>query len=222
MNHAVRLMVGLAPVAAVPNMYSPIRYLTPVAKEVERMLVLAGQYEFGARNSLLSEISETLCNRVTTTVQRNASACAVPENIIFAVAGFDAPQMNFTLLPVIVGHTPAGTSSRTVLHFAQGVQSGRFREFDFGDEQRNIDEYGVASPPEYSLQHVTCPVLLYWGENDWLTQPEDVAYIAGQLPGLIASHRVPYDSWNHLDFLWGKEADSLLYRPVMEVMAQVW
>ena len=27
-------MVGLAPVAAVPNMYSPIRYLTPVAKEV--------------------------------------------------------------------------------------------------------------------------------------------------------------------------------------------
>ena len=88
--------------------------------------------------------------QVTGSVHRNQSACAVPENIIFAVAGFDAPQMNFvswhstlncfstkpvnwifkifnlqTLLPVILGHTPAGTSSRTVLHFAQGVQSGR-------------------------------------------------------------------------------------------------
>ena len=30
----VRLMVGMAPVAAVPHMYSPIRFLTPVATEV--------------------------------------------------------------------------------------------------------------------------------------------------------------------------------------------
>merc|ERR1711988_1341978 len=85
---------------------------------------MAGQYEFAARDSLFSDISETLCHKVTDSVRRNESACAVPENIIFAVAGFDAPQMNFTLLPVILGHTPAGTSSRTVLHFAQGVQSG--------------------------------------------------------------------------------------------------
>ena len=30
----IRLMFGLAPVAAVPSMYSPLRYLTPVATEV--------------------------------------------------------------------------------------------------------------------------------------------------------------------------------------------
>lgn len=219
MNAKIRLMVGLAPVAAVPSMYSPLRYLTPVATEVEKVLSLTGQYEFGARDSLFSGITETLCERVTHSVNRNESACAVPENIIFAVAGFDAPQMNFTLLPVIVGHTPAGTSSRTVLHFAQGVQSSRFRQFDFGDEERNLEEYGSTEPPEYSLAHVTCPVVLYWGQNDWLTQPRDVAEIARQLPGLVASIRVPYDSWNHLDFLWGKDADSLLYKPAMAVMA---
>ena len=85
---------------------------------------MAGQYEFAARDSLFSDISETLChkvnpdhflndrdytankmncfkvqqafaNQVTDSVRRNESACAVPENIIFAVAGFDAPQMNF-------------------------------------------------------------------------------------------------------------------------------
>ena len=66
---------------------------------------------------------------------------------------------------MILGHTPAGTSSRTVLHFAQGVQSGRwewevirtmeritflrFREFDFGNEEENMDEYGTPEPPEY-------------------------------------------------------------------------
>merc|ERR1719357_2374448 len=88
-------MVGMAPVAAVPHMYSPIRFLTPVATELERVLSMAGQYEFAARDSLFSDISETLCHKVTDSVRRNESACAVPENIIFAVAGFDAPQMNF-------------------------------------------------------------------------------------------------------------------------------
>ena len=34
LGYQVRLMVGMAPVAAVPNMYSPLRYLTPVAREV--------------------------------------------------------------------------------------------------------------------------------------------------------------------------------------------
>lgn len=39
--------------------------------------------------------------------------------LIFTQVGFDAPQTNLTLLPVILGHEPGGTSTRTVLHFAQ-------------------------------------------------------------------------------------------------------
>jgi lysosomal acid lipase/cholesteryl ester hydrolase len=121
MNSKIGLMVGLAPVAAVPNMYSPLRHIAPIARQVERVLSLTGQYEFGARDSLFSDLGETLCHGVTRADSRDESACAVPENIIFSIAGFDAPQMNFTLLPVILGHTPAGTSSRTMLHFAQVI-----------------------------------------------------------------------------------------------------
>ena len=36
----VRLMVGMAPVAAVPHMYSPLRYLTPVAREVRITVII--------------------------------------------------------------------------------------------------------------------------------------------------------------------------------------
>jgi len=67
---------------------------------------------------------------------------------------------------------------------------------------------------------VTCPVVLYWGENDWLAHPKDVADLADKLPNLVASIRVPYDNWNHLDFLWGKDADKLLYFPVIETLSQ--
>jgi len=92
--------------------------------------------------------------------------------------------------------------------------------FDYENQEMNMKMYGEASPPDYNLAMVTCPVLLYWGENDWLAHPKDVSSLAAQLPNLVASVRVPYDSWNHNDFLWGKDADHLLYGPAMRAMAQ--
>ena len=76
MNSVISLMVGMAPVAASTNMASPIKYIAPVADQVERMLTMAGQYEFAPRGSL---ISETLCNQVKRTVPRNESACHITE-----------------------------------------------------------------------------------------------------------------------------------------------
>ena len=82
MNSLIKLMVGMAPVAASTNMYSPIKYIAPVADQVEvriskwgelqsviilimqRMLTFTGQYEFGSRGSLFSDLSETLCSQV--------------------------------------------------------------------------------------------------------------------------------------------------------------
>eukprot|EP00092_Neocalanus_flemingeri_P010625 GFUD01011447.1.p1 GENE.GFUD01011447.1~~GFUD01011447.1.p1 ORF type:complete len:260 (-),score=61.54 GFUD01011447.1:51-830(-) len=223
MNSMIRLMVGMAPVAAVPHMQSPIKFIAPVANQVERVLSMTGQYEFWSRGSLFADISETLCDEVDGSMRRNESVCSITENVIFTIAGFDAPQMNFTLLPVIMSHTPAGTSSRTLLHFAQGVTSGRFRQFDQGSEEDNMDRYGSPVPPAYSLAKVTCPVVLYWGENDWLAHPTDVRQLAASLPNLVASYQVPFHTWNHLDFLWGKSADFLLYRPAIKVINQfVW
>ena len=90
--------------------------------------------------------------------------------------------------------------------------------------------YGVVEPPQYHLEMVTCPVMLYWGEADWLAQPRGVAAIAAQLPTLVESVRVslfPVFLWilpqvdhggfNHLDFLWGKDSVSLLYTQLITV-----
>ena len=62
--------------------------------------------------------------------------------------------------------------------------------FDYENQEMNMNMYGEASPPDYNLAMVTCPVLLYWGENDWLAHPKDVSSLAAQLPNLVASVRV--------------------------------
>ena len=40
-------------------------------------------------------------------------------NILFILCGFDEAQLNTTLLPDILHHTPAGASTHTILHYAQ-------------------------------------------------------------------------------------------------------
>ena len=115
------------------------------------------------------------------------------------------------------------------------MTSHRFCMFDYESQEMNMMMYGETSPPDYNLAMVRCPVLLYWGENDWLAHPKDVSVLAAQLPNLVASIRVsitlylytilpytssqvPYDSWNHNDFLWAKDADTLLYGPALRMM----
>ena len=49
---------------------------------------------------------------------------------------------------------------------------------------------------------VTCPVLLFSGENDWMAQPWGVAAIAASLPGLVDSIKVVRDNQRHFCQFW--------------------
>ena len=52
-----------------------------------------------------------------------------------------------TLLPTILGHEPGGTSTRTVIHFAQEYNDQKFQKFDLGAKE-NMKKYGQATPPQ--------------------------------------------------------------------------
>ena len=50
----VSLMIGLAPVSVPANPRSPVKFLMPVADQIERMLSMTGNSEFGAQDSLMA------------------------------------------------------------------------------------------------------------------------------------------------------------------------
>ena len=45
-------------------------------------------------------------------------------SVLFLICGFDDEKLNTTLLDTIVHHTPAGASSRTLIHYGQEMASG--------------------------------------------------------------------------------------------------
>lgn len=75
-----------------------------------------------------------------------------------------------TLLPVILNHAPAGTSSKTVVHYGQGIESGEFKQYDYGAKQ-NMEIYKSTEPPKYNISKITVPITLFCGDNDWLSSP---------------------------------------------------
>ncbi|KAF2888335.1 hypothetical protein ILUMI_17838, partial [Ignelater luminosus] len=77
---------------------------------------ILNKYEFLPRNEFLAQLGDTLCND-------NSTFQILCTNALFAICGFNEKQMNSSLLPIIMGHTPSGASTKQIYHCAPGVKS---------------------------------------------------------------------------------------------------
>ncbi|EFN63402.1 Gastric triacylglycerol lipase [Camponotus floridanus] len=91
-------------------------------------------------------------------------------NLIFMIYGDDREQFNYSLLPVIFNHHPAGASAKTILHFAQVIESDKFRKYDYG-RVKNLLIYHSTEPPNYDLSNITVSVALFY-DNNWIISTE--------------------------------------------------
>uniref|UniRef100_A0A0K0CYI8 Lipase_3 domain-containing protein n=1 Tax=Angiostrongylus cantonensis TaxID=6313 RepID=A0A0K0CYI8_ANGCA len=98
-----------------------------------------------------------------------------------------------TRIGVYLCHTPAATSVKNILHWAQIVKSRKCEKFDYGPKG-NMKEYGKVSrplsrhqqfhfrigcspqetPPVFDLRKITTPTYLYWSKDDILADTEDI------------------------------------------------
>ena len=73
--------------------------------------------------------------------------------------------------------------------------------------------------PSHRLDKVTVPVALMWSRNDWLADPKDVEYLF-RLPNLVDNYCIPLPKFNHIDFIWGVDADNLVYDRIFKLLAR--
>lgn len=72
---------------------------------------------------------------------------------------------------MILAHAPAGSSTKTIIHYAQEINhNGDFIQFDYG-KARNLVIYGNSTPPPYNLQNINVSTYFMYGNNDWLADP---------------------------------------------------
>ncbi|XP_044018722.1 lipase 3-like isoform X1 [Aphidius gifuensis] len=208
----IRFMMSLAPVAFMSHLKSPLRIIGPFANDISWIARLIGLNEFLPRGIFIKMLARYGCDLVT--VERD-----ICENILFTFCGFDAEQFNKTLLPVILGHEPAGTSTKTVIHYAQEIHSGKFQNFDYG-ETKNLAKYNSSMPPSYDLSKINIPIAFFYSDNDWLASPLDVKRLWTKIPNKINITRVNFTKFTHLDFLWGIDASSLVYNKLITMIKE--
>ncbi|XP_049837009.1 lipase 3-like [Schistocerca gregaria] len=212
-NEKIRVMFSLAPVAYMNHMTSPLlQFISLFVDQLEFLAGLIGMNEFLPNSELMQLVGDIMC-------QDGAFTQDICSNVIFLLGGYNEAELNTTMLPVIMAHTPAGSSSKQLIHYGQEIRSGHFRQYDHGMIGNTL-EYGSISPPDYDLSKVTAKVVLHYSNNDWCAGVKDVDRLYEELPNCIGRFLVAEDSFSHLDFMWAIHAKELVYDKVVSLMNQ--
>lgn len=176
------------------------------------ILELLGVGEFNPSTDFTREIlGNDLC-------KLNPMTEMLCENYVFAFCGFSPNEMNETLAPLILKYTPAGAATKQVLHYSQETQSGFFRQYDYLLD--NINIYGQMFPPNYGISRIKAPTFLFYSNNDWLSSPTDVDRLCVALGSSCTKKILVGDpNFNHLDYLYGINASSLIYDNILDIFA---
>ncbi|XP_072753605.1 lipase 3 isoform X2 [Anoplolepis gracilipes] len=212
-NSKIKGMISLAPIAFISNQTSPlIKYVVHFIDLLQWSSNFFNFYEWLPYNKLQATLFSTLV--------RNAP-CSVTKGIchywFFLVAGFGSDQLDESMLPLIFGHFPAGGAMRQFIHFGQLVMSGHFRQFDYGAKM-NLNRYGSIQPLKYNLERIKVPIAIFYSDNDHLTHDTDIQKLVNKLPNVIEVKKIPYEKFNHIDYLWGRDAKTLLYNQIIMML----
>lgn len=211
-NDRFRAHFSLSPVVYMHNLDSvPFQTMSWYHKQLEYFVNLYGAYEYGNVNDPSHAASQQYCNSTNVIHQEYC------KTLIFMNSGYNEDQFNYTLLPITMGHTPAGISMFQVIHFFQECRSDHFRQYDYGLTE-NMVVYGQANPPDYNLANVVAPVYLFYSKNDYLSNEKDVLRLNSELPNVKALMLMSDPLWTHLDYLWGIDAKTIVYQPLIDLM----
>ncbi|XP_065092544.1 lipase 3-like [Ochlerotatus camptorhynchus] len=155
-----------------------------------------GQYNF--YNTVCPEPWQTLCRL-----------------LIYEVTGANPRQLDKKTLRIFLGHFPAGSGLKQMLHYTQVFTDGLFRQYDYMDAKQNRAAYGSSKVPSYNVSRITAPVRTYYGYNDNVINYGNVKRLERDLPNVVGSYPVPDERFSHVDFILANEVKELLYDEIV-------
>ncbi|KAI1307599.1 Lysosomal acid lipase/cholesteryl ester hydrolase [Halotydeus destructor] len=204
----IKPFIAMAPVTTINFMVSPIRYLSH--QWIIGPLAWKGG-PFMASNSLLKTMA-SWCPKEFSFI------CS---NLQFVLSGFNPEQYNERRSAAHLSHMPQGTSFRNMVHYARNYNAKKFQMYETGNKKMNFDLYGSETPPVYPLENIASEdIHLMYADNDFLVDLKDVELLKHSLSHLkvLREYRVPMPSWNHLDFVLGKDAGFYINSRIIKIL----
>ncbi|XP_063238149.1 lipase 1-like isoform X2 [Bacillus rossius redtenbacheri] len=209
-NDKVSASVWVAPAAFLQHTSTSFMgYFFTGAQALQSLLAAVDIFQVLPRYSVWGKLFLMLCanDRVTNSV------CTA---IYSLIGGHNPSNLNKSVLATAYGHDPSGTSMKTAAHYGQSVQSGRFRQYDYGPG--NMLHYGQSQPPDYDLARITAPVSIFYGGADTVTHPQDVENLYSKLVGSKSRNLHLLKNYTHLDFTCGMDAHRRLYPRIVSIL----
>ncbi|OXA44476.1 lipase 3 [Folsomia candida] len=147
-------------------------------------------------------------------------ACEICANMFNLLAGYDGPQTNYTQVGQIFDAFPVTMSTKTLTHFFQMIKTNTFCQFNHGFKVINRLRYGRRTPTCYNMENISSPLLVFWGANDFVVKPQDIGKTVSHIPKAALKECIKVDSeyFTHLDFIFAKDANTLVYKKIVDVM----
>jgi len=204
----INIAVLLAPVAYVHHASGLLSLLGHLDFDI--VMAIFGFREFLPDATILQRLAPDICEWVEW-------GC---EDFLFLIVG-GSNNLNETRVEVYISETPAGTSVKNMVHWAQGIRAEVFQMYDYGLRE-NIIHYGQPTPPQYDLGNFKVPCALYYGGDDILADPTDITTLMSKLPKEVVMRSLFQPKFAHLDYTWGYDQDAKdLYADVLVQLARV-
>ncbi|XP_077206481.1 lipase member M-like [Paroedura picta] len=134
--------------------------------------------------------------------------------LLFMAGGIDQNNVNMSRMDVYAAHLPGCTSLKNLLHWAQVIQSGALKPFDYGS--KNIEKYNQTIPPSYKVKDMKVPTVIWSGGQDIVASPKDIEVLLPVLGNVIYYRQIPH--WMHYDFLFGIDAHQQVYDELVKMI----
>ncbi|KFV65218.1 Lysosomal acid lipase/cholesteryl ester hydrolase, partial [Dryobates pubescens] len=202
----VKVFFALGPVATITHANSPLVTIARLPQPLIRIL-------FGCKGVLQQK--EWMKEPLIWICRSLGKLCASAFSFI---AGDKVQTLNTSRMDIYVGHEPAGTSVQNIIHWHQvQMHTDKFQALDYGCKE-NMKKYNQSTPPEYKIEKISIPTAVWSAGRDKFADPKDMARLLPRITNLIYHEHFP--SWGHLDFVWGLDAATMMYRKIVELIAK--
>ncbi|XP_028038939.1 lysosomal acid lipase/cholesteryl ester hydrolase-like [Bombyx mandarina] len=210
-NKKIRVFISLAPAVHIENIKLPTKILVLLSPLINYLFEGIGNEEILPDGAILQRLLQKVCPLGL------PGYVLCVQLILFQLAGYNTAELEQEFFPIVLGHSPSGTSRKNLIHLAQSGKYKRFAYYDAGAEE-NIRLYGRKEPPLYDLSVVTMKVAIFAGNNDKLVVLKDTARLRDELTNVVEYRVLEPRKWNHLDFVWGRNANKFLFPYIFKLL----